>query len=267
MIVMRTPKGWTGPSRGGRPTGGGHLAGPPGAAGQGPHQPGAPAPAAGVDAVLPASRAVRHRRAAPPRDPRVRPARRAPDGQQSARQRRPAAARPVHARLPAVRGAGRRAGRDGIRAHPGTRQAAPRRHAGQPGRGQLPGGRPGRDGLQPARSDLRGQRQDLGRGHAAGGREPGPGRPGDGDPVRAHLPGLAGGLPADRPARLVLLLRGVHPHRRLDVQPARQVAEDHPRRCPGGGRSPRSTTCSPRTCGGRTTTGSATRTRASSTTW
>ena len=29
------------------------------------------------------------------------------------------------------------------------------------------------------------------------------------------------------PPRLLLLLRGVHPHRRLDVQPARQVAEGH----------------------------------------
>ena len=66
-------------------------------------------------------------------------------------------------------------------------------------------------------------------------------RPGDGDPQRAHLPGLARRLSADRPARLLLLLRGVHPHRRLDVQPARQVAEGRAARFPGGGRSPRST--------------------------
>ena len=46
---------------------------------------------------------------------------------------------------------------------------------------------------------------------------------------RAPLPGLAGGLPADRPPRAVQLLRGVHPHRRLDVQPAREVAEGHAR--------------------------------------
>ena len=56
-----------------------------------------------------------------------------------------------------------------------------------------------------------------------------PTRPRHGGPVRAPLPGLARGLPADRPARPVQLLRGVHPHRRLDVQPARQVAEDDPR--------------------------------------
>ena len=52
-------------------------------------------------------------------------------------------------------------------------------------------------------------------------------RPRDGGAVRAPLPGLARGLPADRPPRAVQLLRGVHPHRRLDVQPARQVAEGH----------------------------------------
>ena len=67
-------------------------------------------------------------------------------------------------------------------------------------------------------------------------------------------------------ARALQLLRGVHPHRRLDVQPAREVAEGDARRSRGGGRSRRSTTCSRRTCGARTTTASRTRTRASSTT-
>ena len=42
---------------------------------------------------------------------------------------------------------------------------------------------------------------------------------------RAPLPGLARGLPPHRAPRLLLLLRGLRPHRRLDVQPARQVAE------------------------------------------
>ena len=92
-------------------------------------------------------------------------------------------------------------------------------------------------------------------------------RAGRRDAVRAHLPGLAGGLPADRPARALQLLRGVHPPRRLDAQPARQVAQDDPSTSSGARRSPRSTTCSPRTSGARTTTGSPTRTPASSTTW
>ena len=61
-----------------------------------------------------------------------------------------------------------------------------------------------------------------------GGRPPRPRRPGDGGPQRAPVPGLAGGLPAHRPARLLHLLRGVRPHRRLDVQPARQVAQGLP---------------------------------------
>ena len=74
-----------------------------------------------------------------------------------------------------------------------------------------------------------------------GRRAPVAGRPRDGDPVRAPLPGLARGLPAHRPARLVLLLRGLHPHRRFDVQPARQVAEVVPRHPVARARSPRST--------------------------
>ena len=50
-------------------------------------------------------------------------------------------------------------------------------------------------------------------------------RPRDGDAERAPVRGLARRLPAHRPARLLLLLRGLHPHHRFDVQPARQVAE------------------------------------------
>ena len=52
-------------------------------------------------------------------------------------------------------------------------------------------------------------------------------RPRHGSSQRAHVPGLARGLSAHRPPRLLLLLRGLHPHRRFHVQPARQVAQDH----------------------------------------
>ena len=76
---------------------------------------------------------------------------------------------------------------------------------------------------------LRDDRQDVAGARAARRRGPRRRRARDGDPLRAHLPGLARGLPADRPARAVLVLRGVHPHRRLDVQPAREVAQDHAR--------------------------------------
>ena len=47
----------------------------------------------------------------------------------------------------------------------------------------------------------------------------------DGDAERAPVPGLARRLSADRPARLLLLLRGLHPHHRFHVQPACEVAE------------------------------------------
>src|SRR6185295_20319700 len=47
----------------------------------------------------------------------------------------------------------------------------------------------------------------------------------DGDVERAPVRGLARGLPAHRAAWTVQLLRGVHPYRRFDVQPARQVAQ------------------------------------------
>ncbi len=84
-----------------------------------------------------------------------------------------------------------------------------------------------RDGLEPAGGRVRGDRPPVG-GRAAAHRRPPRARGSrDRGAVRAPVPGMARGLPADRPPRPVQLLRGVHPHRRLDVQPARQVAEDH----------------------------------------
>ncbi len=51
-----------------------------------------------------------------------------------------------------------------------------------------------------------------------------PRRPGHGGALRAPLPGLARGLPADRPARAVRDLRGLRDGLGLDGGPARQVA-------------------------------------------
>ena len=117
-----------------------------------------------------------------------------------------------------------------------------------------------------SRPRLRGDRQAVERGILADiGRPPGARRPRDGDAERAPVPGLAGGLPAHRSARPLQLLRGLRAHRRLDVQPARQVARDGEDGSRGAVRSRASTTCSPATSGGRTTTASAIRTPASST--
>ena len=110
---------------------------------------------------------------------------------------------------------------------------------------ELPDVRARRDRVEPARRRLRGDRPKVWEASArADRRAPRAGRAGDRDAVRAPLPGLARGLSADRPARPLQLLRGVHPHRRLDVQPARQVAEGDARDSRGADRSPRSTTCS-----------------------
>ena len=46
-----------------------------------------------------------------------------------------------------------------------------------------------------------------------------------GNAERAPMRRLARGLPTNRPPRLLLLLRGLHSHRRLHVQPAREVAQ------------------------------------------
>ena len=62
MIVLRTPKGWTGPEGGRRPQGRGLLARAPGAARRRAREPGAPGAARGLAAQLPAGGAVRRER-------------------------------------------------------------------------------------------------------------------------------------------------------------------------------------------------------------
>ena len=100
-----------------------------------------------------------------------------------------------------------------------------RRDEAQPREPELPRLQPRREQLQPLAGHPRGHQPLLRRRDLPRRRPPRARRPGDGGAQRAPVPGLAGGLPAHRPARLLQLLRGVHPHHRLDVQPARQVAE------------------------------------------
>ena len=146
-------------------------------------------------------------------------------GRQPARQRRAAAARPRAARLPRLR-----RGRAGARGRHRARR--PRSWATSWPRSCASTSTPsdfrlfGPDETVSNRlgRGARGHPAHLERHDPPRRRPPLADRPGDGDPERAHHPGLGGGLPADRAARLLLLLRGLHPHRRLDVQPARQVA-------------------------------------------
>jgi xylulose-5-phosphate/fructose-6-phosphate phosphoketolase len=89
---------------------------------------------------------------------------------------------------------------------------------------QLPDRRPGRNGRPTAFKRVRADRARLDGGDRAydvhlsrDGRVM--------EILSEHLPGLAGRLSADRPAWPVFLLRSVHPHRRFHVQPACQMAE------------------------------------------
>ena len=109
--------------------------------------------------------------------------------------------------------------------------ALPARHHA-PEHDELPRLRPRRDDVQQARCDLRGEQEAVARRLPAGGRgrrRAVTGRPRARDALRAHARGLLRRLSAHRSARLLLDVRGLRPHHRLDVQPARQVAGDLPR--------------------------------------
>ena len=136
------------------------------------------------------------------------------------------AARPEDAGLPRLCGRRAQPRRHDRRVGPRDGQVPARRHEAEPGKQELPPVQPGREQLEPLAGRAGGDQPLLHGRDLPGGRQAQPGRPGDGSAQRAPVPGLAGRLPADRPARLLLVLRGVHPHHRLDVQPARQVAED-----------------------------------------
>ena len=163
-------------------------------------------------------------------------------GATPSRQRRPPARGSPPAGRPALRRGRPLAGRRGRRGHPGPGALPARRHGGEPAAAELPGHESRRGGIEPAGCPLRDDRADLDGRAEAGGRAPGPERPGDGDPQRAHLPGMARGISPHGTARPLFELRGLHPRRRFDVQPARQVAEGDPGRSLGARRSPPSTT-------------------------
>ena len=87
--------------------------------------------------------------------------------------------------------------------------------------------RPGRDGVEPAAVDLRGQQENLDGGPLPRGRRWRRAHarwPRHGDAVGAHAHGLARRIPFDGPPWLLPHVRGVCPRRGFDVQPAREVA-------------------------------------------
>ncbi len=90
--------------------------------------------------------------------------------------------------------------------HPGHGPVPARRDEAEHGGPELPPLQPRREQLEPLAGCARGHQPRLGRGDLSVGRPPRPGRAGDGDAQRAPVPGLARGLPADRPARVLLVL-------------------------------------------------------------
>ncbi len=226
MLILRTPKGWTGPSGGGRTSGRGDVALAPGSARRGANEPGPPAPARGMAQKLQARRALRRAWRARFRTGRAAPAGQPSDERQSSCERGSPAARSATSGFPGLRRARGEAGNDDKRGNPGP-GGVPPGHDQRKSR-YVPPVRARRDGVEPSLRRLPGDQSGLERGHRAHRRPSLAGRPRCRSPLRTPLSGLARGLPPDRPAWSLQLLRGVHPHHRLDVQPAREVAEGEP---------------------------------------
>ena len=123
------------------------------------------------------------------------------------------------------------------RRHPCPRAVPARRRQAEPGSAQFPRFRPGRDALQRPGGRFSTSPTANGTPRPCPTTNFSPRRARDGNAQRAPMRRLARRLPAHRPARPVQLLRGLHPYRRLHVQPARQVAQGHLPACRGGGRS------------------------------
>src|SRR6266511_4070191 len=225
-------EGMDGPERGRRPEDRGLLAFPSGSDGRPRGQPEAHRRARGLAQELQARGAVRRERAAATGAARAAAERRAPHGREPARERRAAPPRAADAGLPRLRAGDRHPGANRRRGNPGARRLPPRRDEDEHAVQELPHVLARRARVEPAPGVVRGHEPGLAGRDVRVRRPPEPRRPDHGDPERAHLSGVARGLPPDRAARTLLDLRGVRPCDRLDVQPARQVAEGDPKRDP-----------------------------------
>ena len=162
-IVLRTPKGWTGPAsrrRESRSKGTWRAHQVPLAGTR--ENPEHLAAARALDAELPAGGALRRRRLPGCGDPRTRPGRAEAHGVEPAREWRRAAARARPARLPRLRGRGAAARGHDERGDARPRRVPARGHAPQLRGAQLPPRRPGRNGLQSPRRGARGRRAGHG---------------------------------------------------------------------------------------------------------
>ena len=184
MIVLRTPKGWTGPEGGRRQEDRGLLALAPGAAGRHAREPGAREAPRGVDEELSARGALRRRR--PPRARARRAGARRATRRMSANPHANGGLLLQDLKLPDFRDYAvevPQPGRDGRRGDARDGQVPARRHEAEPRQQELPPLQPRREQLQPLAGRARGDQPRLGRRDPARRRSPRAGRPRDGDAV------------------------------------------------------------------------------------
>ena len=230
MIVLRSPKGWTGPKEVDGQRGRGLLALAPGAVRRRPRRRRRTARCSRSGCAATGPRSCSTPTA--PRSPAIadlHPAGRAADERQPARQRRPAAARPADARLPRLRRRRRRSPAPARSSPPGCsatflRDVMAAQH-GDRFRMFSPDENSSnrlQDVLEVTDRTWNAETLPYDDHLAVDGRVM--------EILSEHTceGWLEGYLLTGRHG-LLLLLRGVHPRRRLDVQPARQVAEDHRR--------------------------------------
>ena len=117
MLILRTPKGWTGPESGGRQTGGRHLASASGAIGGIARETGAPENPRTVDAQLSPRRTFRRAGKTKSGNRRAGSQRAAAHGHESARQRRIVAEAAAAAAVSELRRGGEDAGQSGDGSH------------------------------------------------------------------------------------------------------------------------------------------------------
>ena len=223
MIVLRTPKGWTGPREvDGLPVEGtwrSHQVPMTDVRGE----PRAPPVARGVAQSYRPEELFDEAGRLVPELAELRRRRRAPDERQPARERRRAAPRPRPPGLPRLRRRGAEARNDAQRADARAGRL-PRDVVARNSKNFLLFGPD-----ETASNRLGDVFEVTGRRWLAAAEPTDEDLAADGRVLEvlsgAPLPRLARGLSPDRPARALQLLRGVHPHRRLDVQPAREVAE------------------------------------------
>ena len=156
MIVLRTPKGWTGPKEvDGLPVEGTFRRAPGADGGHGP----SPSTSRSWKSWMKSYRPEELFDAAGrlrPELAELAPTGHAAHGRQPARQRRAAAARPADARLPRLRRRRARARRGRGRGHARAGPVHPRRDEAERRKPELPRLQPGRDQFQPLDSRLRG---------------------------------------------------------------------------------------------------------------